>query len=90
MHIKIKTNDIELEYRDINDSLEEITKIKILEIVSAVRKMPTVSAYDALGVPNSRTSDGLRCTYCGANQLVRPNVMCTGKCDNKAMTQFID
>jgi hypothetical protein len=92
MQIKIKTDDMELEYQDDNSAIYEETKKRILDIVQEIRKRPTVSAYEALGIPNPRTlaSESQTCGFCGANQLVRPNVMCTGKCDNKEMTQFIN
>lgn len=80
----MKANDIELEYKDEHSIIQEDAKKRILEILAEMKKLPTVSAYEAFGVPNSGTSDSLRCTYCGANQLVTPNVMCSGNCE-KAM-----
>jgi hypothetical protein len=53
MQIKIKANDIELEYTDEYSLIEEDSKRRLIEIIQEMRKLPTVSAFDAF--PDSGT-----------------------------------
>jgi len=47
MQIKIKANDIELEYTDEYSIIQEDAKRRLTEIIQEMRKLPVVSALDA-------------------------------------------
>jgi hypothetical protein len=51
MQIKIKANDIELEYTDEYKIIEEDAKRRLIEIMQEMRKLPIVSAFDAFTYP---------------------------------------
>jgi hypothetical protein len=51
MQIKIKANNIELEYTDEYSQLEENPKRRLIEIIQEMRKLPVVSAFDAFKIP---------------------------------------
>jgi hypothetical protein len=57
MQIKIKANDIELEYTDEYSQLEENPKRRLIEIIQEMRKLPVVSAIDAFRIPQKTVGD---------------------------------
>jgi hypothetical protein len=61
MTLKIKTAEVELEYIDEYNILEEAAKNRILDIINQLytnqlsgKPIPTVSAYDVFGAMNSK------------------------------------